>query len=63
MQTEKFQPEDNRVMSETRFTAFSAQSVDRRVEISRSAADTDVGLYFLPMTFKITIIIRHFFHF
>ena len=36
MQTEKYQPEGKRRMPETRFTEFSAFSVDPRVGISRS---------------------------
>ena len=53
MQTEKSQPEGKRIMPETRFTEFPALSVDPRVGISRSASETDVGLFFLPMTLKI----------
>ena len=34
MQTEKFQPKDERMMPETRFTEFPALSVDPRVGIS-----------------------------
>ena len=41
MQTKKSQPEDKRVMLETRFTEFPALSVDPRVRISRSASQTD----------------------
>ena len=37
MQTEKSQPERKRIMPETRFTEFTALSVDPRVGISRSA--------------------------
>ena len=42
MQTEKPQPEGERIMPETRFTEFPALSVDPRVDIFRSALDTDV---------------------
>ena len=42
MQTEKSQPEGERVMSETRFTEFPAYSVDSRVKISRSASETKI---------------------
>ena len=42
MQTEKSQPEGERIMPETRFTEFPALSVDPRVGISRSALETDV---------------------
>ena len=52
MQTEKYQPEGKRIMPETRLTEFPALSVDPRVEISRSASETDVWLFFLPMTLK-----------
>ena len=40
MQTEKSQPEGQRIIPETRVTEFLA-SVDQRVEISRSALGTD----------------------
>ena len=53
MQIEKSQPDGKRIMSETRFTGFPALSVDLRVGISRSASETDVSLFFLPMTIKI----------
>ena len=53
MQTEKSQPEGQRIMPETRFTDFSALSVDPRVGIFPSASETNVGLCFLPMTLKI----------
>ena len=46
MQTEKFQPEDNRIMPETRFTSFPALSVYPRVVMSLSALETDVRLLF-----------------
>ena len=39
-------------MPEMRFTAFLALSVDPRVIISRSASETNVRLFFLPMTSK-----------
>ena len=48
MQTHKSQPE-------MRFTKFTALSVDPRVGISWSASETDVWLFFLPMTLKIVI--------
>ena len=41
MQTEKSQPEGKRIMPETRFTEFPALSVNARVGISGSAAETD----------------------
>ena len=41
MQTEKSQPKGKRIMPETRFTEFSALSVDPRVGISCSASETD----------------------
>ena len=41
MQTEKSQPEGKRIMPEMRFTEFPALSVNARVGISRSAAETD----------------------
>ena len=40
MQTEKSQPEGKQIMPNTRFE-FPALSVDQRVEISRSASETD----------------------
>ena len=42
MQIEKSQPEGKRIMPGTRFTAFSALSVDTRVRISWSALENDV---------------------
>ena len=42
MRTEKFQPEGKRIMPETRFTEFSALSVDPRVGVSQAASETDV---------------------
>ena len=63
MQTEKSQAKVKRIMPETRFTEFPALSVDPRVGISRSASETDVRLFFLPMTLKVLFIIRHFSHF
>ena len=39
-------------MPETRFTSFSALSVEPRVGISRSASEIDVRLFFLPMTLR-----------
>ena len=47
MQTEKSQPEDKRIMLETRFTKFPALSVDLRVGISRSSSETDVYFSYL----------------
>ena len=41
-QAEKFQPEGEQIMPETRFTLFPAFSVDHWVGISRSASETDV---------------------
>ena len=41
MQTEKCQSEGKWIMPETRFTEFPALSVDTRVDISRSASETD----------------------
>ena len=67
MQTEISQPEGKRIMPETSFTSFPVFSVDPRVTsfpalsvyprvgISRSASETDVWLFFLPMTLKIII--------
>ena len=45
-------PEGKRIMPETRFTEFPVLSVDPRVEISRSASETDDWLFFLPLTLK-----------
>ena len=59
MQTEKSQPKGKRIMPETWFTEFQALSVDPRVGISRLASGTDVWLFFLRMTLKIT----NFFYF
>ena len=53
MQTEKSQPDGKWMMPETRFIEFPALSVDPRVRISRSSSETDVGLFFLPLTVKI----------
>ena len=50
MQTEKSQPEGKRIIPETRFTGLTTLSVDPRIEISQSASETDVWLYFLPIT-------------
>ena len=52
MQIEKSQPEGKRIKPETRFTSFPALSVDPRVGICRSASESDVRLFFLPMTLK-----------
>ena len=41
MQTEKSQPEGERIMPETRSVEFPALSVDLRVRISWSASETD----------------------
>ena len=49
-------------MPKTRFTEFPALSVDPRVWISRSRSQPDDILFFLPMTLKLSFIIRHFFH-
>ena len=48
MQIEKSLPEGKRIMPDTRFTEFPALPVDPRVGISRSASETDDGLFFLP---------------
>ena len=52
MQTEKFQPEGERIMSETRFTEFPALSVDPRVGISRSAIGDRCLIIFLTYDIK-----------
>ena len=52
MQAEKSLPEGKRIMLEMRFTEFPALSVDPRAGISRSAPETDVWLFSLPMTLK-----------
>ena len=52
MPIKKFQPEGKGIMLETRFTEFPTLSVDPKVGISRSASETNVWLYFLPMTLK-----------
>ena len=52
MQTEKSQPEGERIMPETRFTEFPALSVDSKIGISRSASETDDLLFFLPIIEK-----------
>ena len=39
--TEKSQPSGQRIMPETRFTSFSALSVDPRIGISQSVSETD----------------------
>ena len=67
MQTEKSQPSGQRIMPETRFIAdreisFPALSVDPGIEISRSASETDVWLFFLSMALKILNRFRHFFY-
>ena len=41
MQTEKSNPEGNRILSEARFTEIPVLSVDPRVGISWSASETD----------------------
>ena len=60
MQTEKSQPEGKRLMPETRFTEFPALSIDPRVVISRSASETDVLLFFLPVIGNIKALKRIF---
>ena len=45
MQTEKSQHENERIMSETRFTEFSALTVHPRVGISLTALETDDRFY------------------
>ena len=52
MQTEKSQSEGKRIMPETRFTEFLALSVDSKVGVTLSALETDVGLFFFPVTLK-----------
>ena len=42
IQTEKSQPEGERLRPETRFTYFPALSIDPRVGVSRSASETNV---------------------
>ena len=42
MQIEKFEPDGTWIMPEMRFNKFPALFVDLRVEISRSALDTNV---------------------
>ena len=49
MQTEKSQPDGNRIMPEPRITEFAALSVDPGFWISRSASETDDLLFFLPI--------------
>ena len=74
MQTEKSHPsgqcimpetwsqlKGKRIMPETSFTKFPALCIDQRDGISRSASETDVRLFFLPMTLKI-IFDHHFFY-
>ena len=53
-------------MPEMRFTEFPVLFVDPGVEISRSASETDVSLFFLPMSLDVTnsyllFIISHIF--
>ena len=55
MQIEKSQSEGEQIMPETRFTQFPAFSVDPRVGVSRSASETSVRLFFLPMTLRIVM--------
>ena len=50
-------------MPYTRFTEFPALSGDPRVGISLGASETDVWLFFLPMTFKIAIYYSSFLSF
>ena len=63
MQTEIFQAEGKRVVPETRFTGFPPLFTYLRVGISRSASETDVWLFILPMILKIIFIIRYCFYF
>ena len=49
MQTEYFLPEGKRIMLETSFTEFPTLFVDPRVGISRSASETDVWLFLIPI--------------
>ena len=47
MQTEKFQPNVKRIMSNTRFTEFPTLSVDPRLVISLSASESESLITFL----------------
>ena len=44
-QGEKCKSKSKQILQETRFTEFPALSVDPRVGISRSATDTDEGVF------------------
>ena len=54
MQIEKSQPEDKRMMPETRFTDFLALSVNPRVGISWSASESDVISFMFDLLRRIT---------
>ena len=61
MQTEKFQPEGKRIMSETRFTDFLALSVDPRVGISWSASKNwKNAVFIIIFLFIFDFISQHF---
>ena len=55
MQTEKSLPKGKRIMPKTRFTEFSALSVDPRMGISLSASTIDDLLFVLPILKKIVV--------
>ena len=55
MQIEKSQPEGEQIMPKTRFTQFPAFPIDLKVGVSRSASETNVRLFFLPMTLRIVM--------
>ena len=55
MKTEISQPKGKQIMPETWFTEFPELSVDLRVGVSPPASETNVWLFFLPMTIKIII--------
>ena len=52
MQTKESQPKGKRITPETRFTKIQALSIGPRVEGSRSASETDDGLFFLTYNWK-----------
>ena len=53
MQTEKSQLEGKRIMPEVMFNKAPELFDDPRVKISRSASETDILLFILPMTLKL----------
>ena len=62
MQTEKFQPESERIMPETRCTEFPALSIDPRVGISRDRCliiflTCDIKHYYLSFVISFTLCI------